>query len=188
MLTAAIGVTCLAFAAALTFALVAHAARARDTADARLAAARATPAVHVPVAAKVAPTAVETATPAPSPAAEQKPAGAPRRKVAVAKPVKRAAAKPAAKKAVVAPSVERVRIDVGTVGFEPSSVTVAAGSKVTITVGKGEGCAAGFLMPGLGIAKDNSAGPVTFTIGPLEAGTYRFTCGMEMVEGRLVAR
>lgn len=86
------------------------------------------------------------------------------------------------------PSVgERVRIAVGSAGYEPDVVRVKSGVPITLTVGRGEGCAAGFLMPDLGISKDNSTGAITFRIRPLRPGTYRFTCGMEMVEGRLIA-
>jgi plastocyanin domain-containing protein len=77
-----------------------------------------------------------------------------------------------------------VKIFVG----EPSSVTVDAGRPVKITVAKGEGCAAGFYMPELGIEKDNSAGPVTFTLDPLDPGTYTYTCGMGMVSGSIVVK
>jgi plastocyanin domain-containing protein len=93
---------------------------------------------------------------------------------------------PAAKKA--SSKAQHFDIQIGAAGYEPSVVTAASGRPVTLTVGKGQGCAAGFLMPSLGIDKDNSSGPVTVKLGVLEPGTYGFSCGMGMVQGRLVVR
>lgn len=93
------------------------------------------------------------------------------------------ASKPPKKKAA---SGQRLSIEIGDAGYEPTVVRASSGSPITLTVGKGEGCAAGFVMPSLGISKDNSNGPVTFSLGELEPGTYRFACAMEMVEGQLV--
>ena len=59
---------------------------------------------------------------------------------------------------------------------------------ITLVVGKGEGCAAGFLVPALGVNVDNSRGPVSIDVGILEPGTYTFSCGMGMIEGRLTVR
>ncbi len=91
---------------------------------------------------------------------------------------------PAAQRAPTA--AQRVTIRIGDAGYEPATVEVKAGTPVRLTVGKGEGCAAGFLMPELGLSADNSSGPATLTLPPLKPGVYRFTCGMEMVEGRIV--
>lgn len=121
------------------------------------------------------PPAVALAAPKESPA-EKPPAEKP------AKPAAKAT-KPSAKKK---PSTQRFSIELGDYGYEPSVINASSGSPITLTVGKGEGCAAGFIMPSLGIQKDNSGGPVTFSLGKLDAGTYRFSCAMEMVEGRLV--
>ena len=79
-------------------------------------------------------------------------------------------------------------IEIGSSGYEPSVIRASSKSPISLSVGKGEGCAAGFLMPSLGIEKDNTRGRIKFSLGRLEPGTYRFTCGMEMVEGQLVVR
>jgi plastocyanin domain-containing protein len=84
------------------------------------------------------------------------------------------------------PAVQQVSIAVGAAGYEPSTVSVHSGAPIRITVAQGQGCAAGFLMPRLGISQDNSAGPITFEVGPLDRGTYTFTCGMGMLTGQLV--
>lgn len=83
---------------------------------------------------------------------------------------------------------QRLSIRIGESGYEPSVVRASAGRPITLVVEQGEGCAAGFLMPSLGVAADNSSGPATVKLGTLKRGTYRFTCGMEMVEGKLVVR
>jgi len=85
-------------------------------------------------------------------------------------------------------SAQDVAIGIGTKGYEPSSVVVRAGVPIVLTVGRGQGCAAGFELPALGIHLDNSAGPATARLGALKPGTYKFTCSMGMVSGRLEVR
>jgi len=96
------------------------------------------------------------------------------------------AARKRAKSAAVAR--QHFSIEIGSSGYEPSVIRASSKSPISLSVGKGEGCAAGFLMPSLGIEKDNTRGRIEFSLGRLEPGTYRFTCGMEMVEGKLVVR
>lgn len=84
------------------------------------------------------------------------------------------------------PAIQRVWVGFGEYGYEPTVVRVKAGSPVQLTVAQGDGCAAGFLIPDLGISADNSAQAATISLPSMAAGIYRFTCGMEMVEGRLV--
>jgi len=106
--------------------------------------------------------------------------------VAIATPVVR----PEPKTLLTAPerAVQAVSVGVGGDGYEPTVVEVKAGEPIILTIDQGEGCAAGFLMPQLGITADNSQGPVSVEIPPLEAGEYGFSCGMEMAFGVLVAR
>jgi plastocyanin domain-containing protein len=87
-----------------------------------------------------------------------------------------------------AASAQHVTINVAGGGYDPSVVEVVAGRPVTITLGQGQGCATRFLIPSLGIDKDDSAGPVTFDVGPLKPGTYAFNCPMNMYRGQIVAR
>jgi len=133
--------------------------------------ARSTPAVQ-PVPRTVAPSAA-SAAPSTTPSAE---ATAPAStSVAKATPAQGAPA-----------ATQRFSIRIGSAGYEPSVVTASSDRPISLTVGRGEGCAAGFIMGSLGIEKDNSSGPVTIDLGKLEPGTYAFTCGMGMVEGKLV--
>ena len=113
----------------------------------------------------------------------QAPQPAPQAAAPTPAPAPRTAVKPAATTAS-----QTFSIAIGTAGYEPSQVVAAAGRPVTLKVGKGEGCAGGFLMPSLGVNKDNSGGPVTVKLGALAAGRYQWTCGMGMVTGTLVIR
>ena len=103
-------------------------------------------------------------------------------------------AKPAVKAAVTtskrqgSSSVQRVRIAIGASGYVPSVVTASSNSPVVLYVGRGQGCAAGFLIRKLGVNKDNSSGAVIVNLGRVAAGSYRFSCGMEMVTGTLIVK
>lgn len=95
---------------------------------------------------------------------------------------------PTAKEPEAKQDPQSVSIAIGQRGYEPSQVTVKEGAPVELVVARGEGCAAGFLIPELDVAADNSQGPATVELGRLKRGTYRFTCGMQMVEGTLVVQ
>lgn len=99
------------------------------------------------------------------------------------------AAKPKTKpKPQPAPLPQRFRIAIGAQGYEPSVIRASAGSPVILRVARGEGCAAGFLIPELGVDEDNSGGAVTVNLGRVTAGRYQFSCGMEMVTGTLIVK
>lgn len=85
-------------------------------------------------------------------------------------------------------TVQRLELAIGAAGYEPSVLSAKAGVPIRLTVERGEGCAAGLLIPALGVQVDNSAADASVDLGALEAGDYRFTCGMEMVEGVLEVR
>lgn len=96
-----------------------------------------------------------------------------------------------AAKAVIkkqASATQHLTVRIGDYGYEPSRLAASSASPISLTVGKGEGCAAGFVLPELGIELDNSQGPVTKSLGQLDPGTYRFNCAMGMVEGTLVVK
>lgn len=126
-------------------------------------------------------------------AAPEQPAAAPSsaKKIAAdksaaiaAKPVKAPrSVKPAAK-----PAAQHFGIAIGAKGYEPSQIVAKAGAPISLTVARGEGCAAGFKMPSLHVSGDNSSGPTTLSLGVLKPGTYAYTCSMGMVSGRLIVR
>ncbi len=84
--------------------------------------------------------------------------------------------------------VQKVSIGIGSSGYVPSTLGVMSGRRVSLLVARGTGCAAGFRIPQLGVSADNSRGPVTVALPALKPGTYRFTCGMGMLTGRIVAK
>lgn len=87
-----------------------------------------------------------------------------------------------------AAATQHFSIAIGAVGFEPSRIVASSDAPITLTVAKGEGCAAGFVMPSLGIRADNSAGPAKVKLGQLKAGKYIFSCAMQMVQGSLLVQ
>lgn len=130
-----------------------------------------------------------TAQPA-APKPEAQPASKPKA-TAVPKVTAPSPAKVTPKKATPKPAAsepQKIRIAIGATGYSPSTVTASANRSLSLVVGKGEGCAAGFLIPELNVDKDNSTGSVTINLGKVPAGTYQFSCGMEMVTGTLVVK
>lgn len=108
-------------------------------------------------------------------------------------PEKPAAPKPVAKRGGVkvpkaSPNVQAFRIAIGVTGYRPSVINALASSPIVLSVQRGQGCAAGFLIPDLGVDEDNSGGPVRIRLGRVPAGTYQFSCGMEMVTGTLIVK
>jgi plastocyanin len=187
ILAGSIGAFVLVTAALLVGLALADGSRSGKGVDAVSAGPVAANTAGAPVAAL--PVAPETAAAA-APAAASRPRAveaAPEAAVAAPDPAPApAAAKKWAPAAPVAKATQHLEIAIGQAGYEPSRLTASAGRPVTLVVGRGEGCAAGFLMPSLGVDKDNSAGPVTVRLGALKAGTYPFSCAMGMVTGELV--
>ena len=108
-------------------------------------------------------------------------------------PEKPAAPKPVAKRGDVkvpkaSATVLAFRIAIGVTGYRPSVINASASSPIVLSVQRGQGCAAGFLIPDLGVDEDNSGGPVSIRLGRVPAGTYQFSCGMEMVTGTLIVK
>lgn len=164
-----------AWASAITVAIVITAGGAwlipRDTESSKAAA----PAIIESTPAPVAEVPSESVAPTPQEAnpKEEQP-------IAETRPIEPQTPKPP--KAVT----QRVSVGIGAYGYEPAVITVKAGSAVELTVAQGDGCASGFLIPELGVAADNSTQAAVVVLPSVEPGIYRFTCGMEMVEGRLV--
>lgn len=85
-------------------------------------------------------------------------------------------------------ATQRYSIAIGQSGYEPSAIVASADEPIVVSVEQGEGCAAGFLIPALGVSEDNSVGPVTVDLGIVAAGSYQFSCEMGMVTGELIVR
>ena len=87
--------------------------------------------------------------------------------------------------AVVAGGVQKISIDVSNV-YSPNVINLKAGVPAELTFSGGSGCTVRVQSQALGFDQDMSAGPTTVKLQALQAGTYPFACGMNMVHGRIV--
>ena len=82
--------------------------------------------------------------------------------------------------------VQEVSVDVSKGYFDPALIRAQAGVPVRITFGQGSGCMAGVRFAQFGIERDLTAGAAVVELPALESGEYPFSCGMEMVFGKVV--
>lgn len=87
-----------------------------------------------------------------------------------------------------ADGVQRIDVDLSKGYYDPNVVVLEAGVPAEITFGQSSGCTAQVMSKDLNFFEDLSSGPVTVTLPALETGEYTFTCGMEMVFGKIVVR
>src|SRR5687768_3095527 len=76
-------------------------------------------------------------------------------------------------------------------GYRPNRVEVVEGQHVQLKFVRKEssGCSREVLFPALGIRRELPQGePVVIHLPKLGAGEYEFTCGMHMLEGKLIVR
>ncbi|PKQ38374.1 MAG: hypothetical protein CVT59_03905 [Actinobacteria bacterium HGW-Actinobacteria-1] len=88
--------------------------------------------------------------------------------------------------ATVEGDVQRISVDLSTGSYNPNTIKLKAGVPAEITFGQSSGCTAQVMSKDLGFFEDLTGGPVTVKVPALEAGTYSFSCGMEMVFGSIV--
>ena len=81
--------------------------------------------------------------------------------------------------------VQRIAVDASS-GYDPNVIVLLPGVPTEITFGESFGCTAQVMSADLGFYEDLQSGPKTITLGPLEPGTYDFSCGMEMVFGQIM--
>lgn len=86
---------------------------------------------------------------------------------------------------VVDGTVQRITVDASN-GYDPNIIYATAGIPIEITFGQGVGCFAEVYFPDFNIFEDLTAGAKTITLPPLDAGTYSWSCGMQMVFGTIV--
>ena len=103
---------------------------------------------------------------------------------------KESATAPAKQEPAAAPAPVEHRITVGT-NFEPKSVEVKKGQPVKLAFFRkdGENCGDEVVFPSLNITKKLPVGEtVTVEFTPQEAGEVAFTCGMDMMRGKVVVQ
>ena len=85
-------------------------------------------------------------------------------------------------------AVQVVQLEVTKEGFVPSQVTVKAGKPVKLVVTRrtDRTCATEIVMKDFGVKEELPLEkPVTVSITPRKAGSYRYACGMDMIAGVL---
>ena len=84
---------------------------------------------------------------------------------------------------------QRIAITVTTKGFEPATIHARAGEPIVLVVTRttDKTCAKEIVIAGARIHRPLPLNrPVAIRVAPQKAGTLRYACGMDMVEGRLV--
>lgn len=90
--------------------------------------------------------------------------------------------------AAVEGPVQRIAVDVSRGYFDPTIINAKAGVPLEIAFGQGQGCLARVEFPDLGVDRDLTSGGATVSLPALKPGEYVFSCGMQMVYGKLVVR
>lgn len=89
------------------------------------------------------------------------------------------------------PGAQRVAVTVTDSGYEPDEVQAEAGKPLTLvfTRTSDQGCGHEVAIPSAGIERELPLNqPVEVTFTPEAAGEVRFTCGMDMYDGKIVVR
>lgn len=90
-----------------------------------------------------------------------------------------------------APMNHRVEVTVNASGYEPSEVQAMAGHPLTMVFTRttDEGCGNELVIADADIERELPLNePVEVTFTPSEAGELRFSCGMDMYDGKIVVR
>lgn len=90
------------------------------------------------------------------------------------------------KQPVRAEVVQRVNVHV-TDGYDPDRILVDAGVPVEVAFSEGHGCLGKVVFDSLGVEADLECGGAVVKLPALEAGTYPFRCGRDLVHGALIA-
>ena len=88
--------------------------------------------------------------------------------------------------AQVAGDVQKISVDLSKGYYEPNQIVLKAGVPAEITFGQSSGCTAQVVSQDLGFSEDLTAGPRTVKLAALQPGEYGFSCGMQMVFGKIV--
>jgi hypothetical protein len=83
--------------------------------------------------------------------------------------------------------VQRITVDPGTGIFAPNVIVARAGVPLQIAFKPGAGCLASVMFKSFSIRKDITQGGVV-DLPALKPGEYSFSCGMEMVYGKVVVK
>ena len=90
--------------------------------------------------------------------------------------------------AVIENGVQRISVDLSSGSYDPNTIILKAGVPAEITFGQSSGCTAQVISKDLGFSEDLTSGPKTVKLPALSAGQYQFSCGMQMVFGKIVVQ
>ncbi len=90
--------------------------------------------------------------------------------------------------AKVAGAVQTIDVDLSTGTYNPNVIVLKAGVPAQITFGQSSGCTGQVMSKELGFYEDLTTGAKTVKLPALDAGEYAFSCGMEMVFGKIVVK
>jgi hypothetical protein len=90
--------------------------------------------------------------------------------------------------ATVVGDVQTIDVDLSSGIYNPNAIVLKAGVPAEITFGESGGCTGQVMSKDLGFFEDLTTGAKTVKIPALDAGEYAFSCGMEMVFGKIVVR
>ena len=99
-----------------------------------------------------------------------------------------ASSTPIERTAVVENGVQRIDVDLSSGSYDPNTIVLKAGVPAEITFGQSNGCTAQVQSQDLGFFEDLTSGPKTVKLAALTAGEYQFSCGMQMVFGKVVVQ
>ena len=89
--------------------------------------------------------------------------------------------------AEVSGGVQRISVDLSQGVYDPAVIHAKAGVPLEITFGPGQGCTSAILIKQFGVNQDITQGAV-IDLPAMKPGEYEFSCGMEMVFGKIVVR
>ena len=92
----------------------------------------------------------------------------------------------AAGAAVESSGVQKISVDLSKGYYDPNTITLKAGVPAEITFGQSSGCTGQVMSQELGFFEDLTSGPRTVRLESPTKGTYTFSCGMQMVFGKIV--
>ena len=90
--------------------------------------------------------------------------------------------------AAIAGGVQRISVDLSKGFYDPTVIHAKAGVPLEITFGEGRGCLASVLIPDFGVNQDLTSGGAVAKLPAMAAGEHEFSCGMQMVYGKIVVR
>jgi hypothetical protein len=90
--------------------------------------------------------------------------------------------------ASVTGGVQTVSVDLSKGYYEPNTIALKAGVPAEITFGQSSGCTGQVMSQDLNFFEDLTTGAKTVRLPALEAGEYAFSCGMQMVFGKIVVQ